>query len=135
MLLHEAAHVRRRHLPIRMLVLLLPIATALVVQATCPGALDTTSRWLLAHGVPATWQGALLLPAAAATYLLVAMGTISRRLELDADRWVAQQGAGDALASALTKLAERDPHPDKATWLHPSLQSRIEAIVAQAASL
>ena len=128
--LHEVAHLRRRHIPIRILA---------VLPAWGAGhlAADFAETWT------PTWASAIGL----AVGLFITMGLLgfaSRATEHDADRWacsaaerIARTGiagvpadaesAAMALTTVLRRITGRDAS-DRRTWLHPSVQQRAETL-------
>ena len=114
---HEVAHVRRRHVLLRVLVLLVPLASWMAVKAWWPGAGSAVEHQLASWGASPQWQQSLLAPALVAVYAFLMLGWLARRLEHDADAWAGVQPAlaasdrgrsAEHLISALQKLA---PHP------------------------
>jgi Zn-dependent protease with chaperone function len=123
--LHEAAHLRRRHMPLRMLAIL---------PAWGAGALVTHSlgghEWAMAGG---TMFGILST--------LLALKVVAYRTEHDADIQacrMAQQIAGEvpdvpatyheaaqALADGLWRVTADQPSSRRATWLHPGIRQRV----------
>lgn len=126
-LLHEAAHVRRRHLLPRLLMLILPLAAWCAASTRWPQMQPLLSGFFASRGISLKWQASLILPLAAAFYAAAAMGIVARLLEHDADLWAAQRqpGQGHAMISALNKLAPLTPDSDLASWMHPSPSRRI----------
>jgi STE24 endopeptidase len=123
-LLHEVAHVRRRHLWWRLVAIAPPIIVWLIRRQLVPetATLATELCWTI---------GMLL-------YATLALGWISRRLEFDADLWAygqltninwsAATSSAEDLISALKKLADAAAGRDRETWLHPSVAQRIELL-------
>ncbi|XZE54499.1 M48 family metalloprotease [Planctomycetaceae bacterium SH139] len=126
--LHELAHVRRFHLPLRLFVLL-PV-------------------WLVASGITMLFEhfayADMIGIAAGLAMSLVTLRWVAYRTELDADAVavklaVAISGkvpgvpatavdAGETLAQALLAVTADQPAARKATWLHPSIDDRCRAL-------
>ncbi|QDT12452.1 Peptidase family M48 [Planctomycetes bacterium K23_9] len=123
--LHEAAHLRRRHVPLRMLAILPAwIAAVLVTQ------IAGDSHWALPLGSAA---GILL------TMLILRI--VAYRSEYDADVQACKmaveissqlhgvpstyEAACDSLSSALMRVTFDHPAARKPTWLHPGVADRV----------
>lgn len=126
-LLHEAAHVQRRHLALRLLVLGWPFGAWVGVQAIWPGVTERLVALLESCGVAPSWQVAIGLPVLMAAYLVVTLGAFARLLEYDADLWAAERSADpEAMTRALAKLARMSgDRRSRGSWMHPSLDHRI----------
>jgi Zn-dependent protease with chaperone function len=131
--LHEAAHLRRRHVPIRMLSIL---------PAWAAGALVThlagEHSWALAAGT---------LVGIAMTMWILRL--VAYRTEFDADFQACRMAvevsaavdhvpetferAAEALALALQRVTFDQPQTRKATWLHPGVADRVDWIRRQRA--
>lgn len=130
--MHELAHVQRRHFLWRILPVMFAAATGSMVYAIS-----------YTLGIDATWTSLVQSIAiiASLAILLGGLSYFSRACELDADRYACQLGAqacdwclanpslaATTLASALCKL-----HPsgkeNSSTWLHPSLSTRVNQLV------
>ncbi|QDU98315.1 M48 family metalloprotease [Lignipirellula cremea] len=117
---HETAHLRLGHAATRMLAAVLPLLAFLAAR-----------RWLdLLGEIPPAAEVGLYAAAAllTAVYLACGFAAIARRLELDADRWAAQQTPDTAqqLISALDTLAAHSGEDSsRGGWLHPSLDTRV----------
>jgi hypothetical protein len=86
-----------------------------------------------------------LLAAAASSWMMLAgLGSSARRCELDADRsacdlalvatdWAVNQSPAEVLSSALSKLLEGNSSAE-VTWLHPSLDQRLDSLAKWNAS-
>lgn len=124
--LHEAAHLRRRHVPIRMLAVLPAWGAAAIVSRVWEG-----SDWAMLAG---SAVGILL------TILMLRI--VAYRTEHDADvqacRLAARvasrveavpptyEQACDALAAALLRITFDQPSSQRGTWLHPGVAERID---------
>lgn len=124
--LHEAAHVRRRHVPIRMLTILPAWGTGMLLTN-----LIGDQAWASAAG---SIVGVLL------TVLI--LRSVAYRTEYDADvqacRMAVKIGdqvecvpttyeqASDAMSAALMRVTFDEPSSRKATWLHPGVADRID---------
>ncbi len=124
--LHEAAHLRRRHMPLRMLAIL---------PAWGSGAFVTRLlgeySWAMAAG---TVFGTLMT--------LLLLKVVAYRTEHDADVQacrmaekiagsvpdvpVTYAAAADALAGGLWRVTADQPKSRKPTWLHPGVSERVE---------
>jgi Zn-dependent protease with chaperone function len=126
--LHEAAHLRRFHVPIRMLT---------IVPAWLLGGFITR----LANGH--SW-GILAGSIVAIALTMIGLRIAAFRTELDADLHACRmavdmadqiecvpasyQQASAALSSALLRITLEHPGARKATWLHPSVSERIASM-------
>ncbi len=126
--LHEVAHLRRRHVPIRMLSILPAWAAAAAVTR-----IGNEAPWAVAVG---SLIGILL------TMLILRI--VAYRTEFDADvvacRMAEKIGghiqavpatydqAADVLADALLRVTGEHPAAQKATWLHPGVADRVASI-------
>ena len=124
--LHEAAHLRRKHVPLRMLS---------VLPAWAAGAALTNlageNEWAMILG---SIVGILLT--------LVMLRIVAYRTEYDADVQACRlavrisgqvegvpdshERAADALSRALMRVTFDQPNSRKATWLHPGIAERID---------
>lgn len=123
--LHEAAHLRRFHVPLRMLT---------IVPAWLLGGLITRftegHSWAMAAG-----------SGVAIAMTLITLRIAAIRTELDADVQACQmaaemadrvrdvprsyEDASDALSNALLRITVESPSARKASWLHPAVSQRI----------
>lgn len=127
-LLHEAAHLRRKHVPLR---------AVTVLPAWAVGA--SVTGWL------GDGQGALVVGSAVGIALtLCLLRWVAYRTEFDADRHaclLAERFGGTcrdvpadlttasaALAAALLRVTEDQPAARRPTWLHPGLGQRLSAL-------
>ena len=124
--LHEAAHLRRKHVPLRMLS---------VVPAWGAGALLTQlagdQSWAMAAG---SGIGIIMT--------LVVLRLVAYRTEYDADVQACRMAeqiatqlpgvpttydqAADALSAALMRVTFDQPESRRATWLHPGVADRVD---------
>ncbi len=122
-LMHEMAHVRRRHFLLR----LLPLGVAAVVLLP------------MAYEPPAAV--AILSAVLAIAVVLVGIRLVAHYCEFDADReacqlarklddWSTSVSPEKALTQALMKLSGTLP-TNRHTWLHPSIESRIGRLAAE----
>lgn len=129
--MHELAHVARGHIVIRMMTLLPTWAVAGWLSFFVA---DTSASMMLSMGT-----GVVLT--------MLVMRFVSQATELDADRfavtmvqrlhhrsipshlapWIPQsrQEAAHCLAQALVTLCAGQPQSSRATWMHPSLSTRV----------
>lgn len=130
---HEAGHIKRSHVLIRVAAATLPLIVML-------GAVNLFQRNGFTNSVNLDWQSiwpAWLMVAFGLPLLFAAFGTfawISRELELEADRYawkLLQQHriSSRSLASAFEKCARvtGTPH-NRVTWMHPSTRQRIRQL-------
>lgn len=140
---HEAGHIRLRHLPIRLLFMLLPLLILTFDQIGNAGltefAYDTIRSYHLSEG-----DVALLGVLAYFSYVMPTLAWLSRQLEYEAD-WFAVHtqpraplnsaavGAADlgdpfdSMSLAIARLAAHCPHQlNHGSLLYPSLQQRLK---------
>ncbi len=124
--LHEAAHLRRRHVPMRMLAILPAWGVGAIVTRIAGEA-----SWALAAG---SVVGILM------TMLILRI--VAYRTEFDADIHACRMAeeiageidgvpatyehAADALSTALMRVTFDQPATRKATWLHPGVAERVD---------
>ncbi len=128
-LMHEMAHVIRRHAFWRILPLIWAVGAACLIGAglTC-----------VPEGSISVATGQFSAAAAACATLMFGIGHVARRCELDADQQACRlaiqvcdwaqtdpEAAPQALGEALSRLLKNTPDAAKSTWLHPSLQNRL----------
>lgn len=125
--LHELAHVHRMHFLWR----IAPVALSVVMAG---GLWAVGSQW----GVEQTLPFKFLLGMIAGLTLLLGLGRVARICELDADLvacelasksvdWCDQFSPARELSEALSLLLA-DTKQQAATWLHPSLHQRLQAL-------
>jgi Zn-dependent protease with chaperone function len=133
--LHELAHFKRWHLPLRLLALLPGWMVGLAMLEALPstGATDAWVRPLaLATGIGVS---------------VVVLRWMSHATEFDADRVACKMAAAmhgrcpdvpatmadaaEQLASALQRIVGRSAAARKTTWMHPSLDDRLVALARQ----
>ena len=133
--LHEAAHLRRRHVPLRMLAIL-PAWGAAAIVSRIAGDSFGGSDWAMVAG---SAVGILL------TMLILRL--VAYRTEYDADveacRMAARldgrvahvpptyEQACEALSAALMRVTFDQPSCRRATWLHPGVPDRIACMRRQ----
>jgi Zn-dependent protease with chaperone function len=134
--MHELAHLKRRHFLWR----LLPVLTACFVGLSIVGLLTPLLEYSrIVIPVELTAQGIGM--GVACLVMLFGLSKWSRHCELDADRQACLLGArscpwtcgdtsqaAESLARALTKLHPRSEVEDKSTWLHPALGHRLAGL-------
>lgn len=136
---HEAAHLSRRHLWQRMMILGLPVLVYFAVQAQWPQGLAALSGFFSCVGIAPLWQMSLVMPLAVTAYALLMMGWLARLHEHDADLAACCSTGGLAvdsrevahLHSALFKLVGDSQEYRRGRWLHPSVIERV-AFLSQA---
>ncbi|TWT92060.1 M48 family metalloprotease [Stieleria varia] len=130
-ILHEAAHLRRYHMPLRIAVLMPAWAIGLAITHVTA---ESTWPWLQ------TWSG-LLGSVATIAATLLALRWSSYRAEFDADAHacrlsvVASESvehvpntldlAAETLSTALLRVTAGQPESQAASWLHPSVADRV----------
>jgi Zn-dependent protease with chaperone function len=125
--LHEMAHIVRFHFFWR----LMPVVWAMAAG---------TGVWLAGEyfGLSETIVVKLFAGLLSSWLMLAGLGSFARRCELDADStacslalvatdWAASQSPAAVLSSALSKLIGGSASAD-VTWLHPSLDQRLESL-------
>jgi STE24 endopeptidase len=129
---HELGHIRGRHLPLRLLVLALPLAGWFGFQSVFPQIAGELSPTLAGLGISPALQLSLLAPAGLGAYALLVVGPYSRWLEHDADlaTCLNADGTVDPIAaahfeSALRKVAGSARENRLAQWLHPAVVDRV----------
>lgn len=123
--LHEAAHVKRHHFVWRLFPVIWSICAGIIV-------------WLVASqaGLEEMLVTKLIAAAISSLLLLIGLGNLARRCELDADytacnlasnaaTWANEYSPAEVLGMALQKLLDGNA-AQKQTWMHPSLSQRLE---------
>lgn len=139
--LHEAGHVRRRHLLLRVFVLCLPLCLWLGWQAIDPAVWESAMASLEMHGLGRPFAENLLVPFGVTLYAVLALGWCSRWLEHDADLWACrfltkrngQKAPADVAVECYISAFEKltlagGAGPRQGSWLHPSFASRAEML-------
>jgi STE24 endopeptidase len=131
---HEAAHLSRRHLWQRLMLLGLPVLVYFAVQTQWPQGIAAFGELLASVGIAPVWQMSLVMPLAVLGYALAMLGWLARMHEHDADLaaccGAAQGVAIDAgavahLHAALFKLVGDSDEYHRGRWLHPSVLKRV----------
>jgi STE24 endopeptidase len=129
---HEAGHLRRWHLPLRLALLVLPLAIWLAGKHLWPGADDAVLAAIEFLGLPARAIAALALPVIMLAYAVVVVGWYSRLLEHDADIEACLTSGGqfdldarDDFCHALIAVCGRARESRLMQWLHPPLSARL----------
>jgi STE24 endopeptidase len=132
---HELAHLRRWHLPLRLALLLLPVAWWLAIEHACPEVLAVPQFALLSLGIRPQLFAALAMPLGMLAYALVVVGWYSRLLEHDADLDACQPEAVPAdrdlvedFCTALETLCGGLRENRFSQWLHPPATTRVAFI-------
>lgn len=136
--MHELAHLKRRHFLWR----LFPVVAACAIGLTTVSFFSTNSdspsiRYF-------QMSGQIMGMALASGVMLLGISYCSRQCELDADRTACELAAsvcpwlgGDerlaaaALSQSLIKLHQNSATDDKATWLHPALGQRLAGLAME----
>lgn len=137
---HELGHIRGKHLPLRLLVLVWPLAVWMALGHAFPAATEGGVASLAWCGIPSALQMSLLLPAGLAAYALLVVGRYSRWLEHEADlatcvspAGIVDPAAADDFELALRKVTGTARESRLVQWLHPTAHDRIaflRAVVA-----
>lgn len=129
---HELGHIRRRHLPLRLALLALPLVWWLALATAWPEIEPAAEQAFAAIGIPHSLLAAAIVPLAMLAYAVVAVGWYSRLLEHEADLEACTAESGtiatqmlDDFRSALTTLIGPGRESLAARWLHPSLHARL----------
>jgi Zn-dependent protease with chaperone function len=132
-LCHEATHVGRRHLLLRIGVLVLPLWLWFWSERLAPG-MEANVTALLAS-VSLGGYANLMLLAVAAGYAILAIGWVSHRVEFEADLGVLPgKGLSEERESNAASFSEvlcritGDVH--HSSWMHPSVHNRIAFLEA-----
>ena len=132
---HELAHLRRWHLPLRLALLILPLAIWPALAHVWPEVATAVPLLLGSLGIDAKMAAAIGIPLAMLVYAVVVVGWYSRLLEHDADldACLTNDGRFDAEAAsdfcrALITICGKSRESRLGEWLHPSLRQRLAAI-------
>ena len=142
---HEVGHVRLKHLPTKMLFIVLPMLILIIDRAAPGGMTDRLSNAFHTNGWSVAGNHAVhLLAIGYAIYLSIVLRWLSHRMELEADMFAAfprstmnlkddvfdvRGGYIEQTRAALWRLAVMAPDRfRKRTFLHPSLKDRILSI-------
>lgn len=126
---HEAAHIHRHHLFLRLAVLFVPLCGYLLLtwlSSRQPSPPTSVGSWITLAG---------LLPLIAIPAIAILLGWVSRICEFDADLWACRRAdatlcraKADNLSDALRKLGLLSGDMSRDSWLHPSIARRIEML-------
>ncbi len=138
---HEAGHVRLKHLPLKMLFVVLPMLVLLLDRTSQYGIANQLAQGFAALGWGLAADNVTHLVAIGfAVYLLVVLRWLSHKMEFEADLFAATEtmvmsgntSVADAIQgvqqtrAALWRLAALSPGQfRKRTFMHPSLKERI----------
>jgi Zn-dependent protease with chaperone function len=132
---HELGHIRRRHLPLRLALLALPLASWLALTSAWPELGSNTEAWFVHLGIPLSLVAAAIAPLAMLAYAVIAVGWYSRLLEHEADLEACITASGrfdqqyaDDFSRALKTLIGPACESLASRWLHPGLKSRLAFI-------
>lgn len=136
-MLHEVAHAKRRHVALRLAIVVPAWSLGILAQMTLQ-----QSEWGSAIGLDA-WSTAIG-SGLSLLATLVALRLASYWIEFDADRVACRLAATSAqdcndvpnndasaareLAEALRKVSPSDMPLSKRSWMHPSIQERVERL-------
>ncbi|MHB8954049.1 MAG: M48 family metalloprotease [Pirellulaceae bacterium] len=126
---HELGHILRHHLPLRMLLLGLPLWLIGSFQTLAPELTERATAWqaALAGDPSPTWY--LLLASLALAGTVMALGWYSRLLEHDADLCVYEAGQAETFITTIDRLSYLcHERRGRAAWLHPSTVARIHLL-------
>lgn len=135
---HEAGHIRRWHLPSRMLFILLPVTLLVIAEwlgYDPVGPLNSVA--VLCH-VPESWVFPILT-VLYCVYLFIVLAWLSKRMEFDADQYAVTLQSDDShaapqvcpeaaedMTNALLQFAELVPDQvDRKSFWHPTLRQRL----------
>lgn len=138
---HEMGHVRYRHLALRVLAMLAPLAVWLFVEQLFPQLGEWLIEEFAAWGVSPEAGAAMVVLPVAGVYAFLIFGACSRMLEAQADLFgchtLASQGpmqAAHTLITALETLADASGMDRQAaSWQHGSIARRVEFLERAAA--
>ena len=131
---HEAGHVRLKHLPLKMMFIVVPMLVLMIDRASETGITSRLAEMLSSTGGSLAGEHAAHLVALGfAFYLLVVIRWLSHKMEFEADLFAATDFAGldaghsvDQTRAALWRLAVLSPDQfRKRTFMHPSIKDRI----------
>jgi Zn-dependent protease with chaperone function len=134
---HEAGHVARKHLLLRLLLLGVPIAWWWALERAAPGFVETLSSAVAGLGISPAAQTGVLVPVGVALYGMLVLGWYCRQLEFEADLFacglLGTRGTGMAPSPATAFIGALETitlaagaNRRRATWLHPSIASRVD---------
>lgn len=136
---HELGHVRRRHLPARLALVVLPVVAWLVIAKWAPDRVQAASAQLAAWGWAENLQAPLLFPLMLALFAATVFAWHSHLLEHDADLFAARSLSDNGslspeatmqVATMLDQLAVVGGIGHHArSWLHPTLARRIYVLL------
>ncbi|HEY2412539.1 MAG TPA: M48 family metalloprotease [Pirellulaceae bacterium] len=129
---HELAHLRRWHLPLRLALLLLPVAWWMAFKQTFPDLDFHIASSFASLGLSSNHATAIALPLLLLAYAVLVVGWYSRLLEHDADvdACLDDNGQFDCrsavdFCTALTTLCGDAHESWFSRWLHPSVSARV----------
>ena len=131
---HEAGHVRLKHLPLKMMFIVVPMLVLLIDRTSAIGVTSRLAEVLSnSGGALAGEHAAHLIAIGFAFYLLVVLRWLSHKMEFEADLFAATDlgnaSSGhcvDQTRAALWRLAVLSPDQfKKRTLMHPSIKDRI----------
>lgn len=137
---HELGHLRRWHLPLRLAMLLLPVAWWLAIKQAFPATEIMLNNALTEIGFSLSNPAALVLPLGLLLYTAIVVGWYSRMLEHDADLDACLNDRGHFdltqatdFCSALILLCGDGHESRVGQWLHPATSARVELLYSIAA--
>ena len=136
---HEAGHVARRHLLLRMLMLGVPVAIWFSIDRAAPHWIAQLSDTIALLGITPQWQSGIIVPLVIACYGIFGLGWYCKQLEFEADLFacglsgnrdtVDTTAATEAFVGALYEITH-DSGASRAHegWLHPSIDRRVQFV-------
>src|SRR5262249_47324675 len=132
---HELAHLRRWHLPLRLALLLLPVAWWMALKQVFPSLDSQIASSFASIGLSPSHASAVALPLSLLAYAVIVVGWYSRLLEHDADidaclgdnNHFDRRSAAD-FCTALITLCGDGSESWFSRWLHPPVSARVELL-------
>jgi len=143
--LHEAGHIRRWHLSLKILVVCVPLVILLCGEAVFPQVWEQLSTQLTSYDLGRLDVHNMIAPMCFTLFTVITFGWCSRLLEYDADLWACRflsrrNGQHEFNAavtkryiSSMEKLSNASgANPRRGSWLHPSFESRAKLLLHRA---
>jgi len=132
---HELAHLRRWHLPLRLALLLLPVAWWMALKQAFPSVDSQITSSFAFIGFSPSQSSAVALPLSLLAYAVLVVGWYSRLLEHDADIDACLDNNGSFhplwaadFCTALQLVCGDAQESWFSCWLHPPASERIELL-------